>query len=1433
MEPKHREFLMGILIITLLVVCMGMPVFGDTEQITNIVSNQGTANYWGTGDVVYNEVSWNGGPFSWIGCNNGIVTGYQTVLKFSLVDFNADALTATLSVYRYDCAPYTAGAQYFQLQHITQATSGPIVRADVTGLTGENVGTPLDAWTTAQPMTWDVASYINADLANGFAYSSFRLIDVDAQGNWLQTANTWAGICTKALAPGNLTFSPNISAEINEPAPLVLHDANGLHTIIYDMSGGESSTTGYATDTLKSAIIAATGHTPQTDPMEILPPSVMEGYTNQYGGTPYVYTNSYLVVGNNNSISCSYRSILKFPLQNLTRDIENAALKLWRVNGGGVSTGSSGYLGVYVRLQHATSDIGGAVTQTDATSSNFENVGTTVLVTTTNDRLFSWDVNDYINADRTAGFNYSSFRLIAVDSSGNPIADSSAWGDYGAYFASQEYDSVDCSRLNTSGVSPAINDIPIQIGVSEQFKWGIDNDSPQAYEIRRTYADTIDLIGNSESAALWAVLDFCEKMLNVSWPVADDVNIIEGAIGTNITIDSNCSDCNVYTPGFDRRGWIFGQNTDGYGYENYSVNWMSHNKQNATIIAYPYLADANDSLNPKDDLLERGVDADTTMHSFWWLVPVSLFADHNEYFPLIDGVRVPSTGGIGPQLCISNATVQQMMINQALAAFASHPELSTFGIVPNDGAGQWCECASCVAMDGNQAGTGVYSNRLIELVNAIAAATRYQYPNKYISTLAYADYCAAPTIDVNDNVSITLCVGNNLMKKLTDANDSQNAVVMSQLNAWRAKAKNICFWEYYWFSGSQFCPSPFTRVMCEEIHDLASYGVKGFEVQTHSSMWHNMGLLNYAFAQMTWDPSLTFDDILPDYCGKMYGPAASDMQSYHSFYESTVRANVPVLLYGGYGAGEQHIPAAFTDANITTLAGYLDSAHDIVEANGTLAQKNAVNYEHDEFEQFRRLKVDPVSISNIGSNVILNPGAESGSTSWNTHSWCPDYSFSIDSLVKHSGSNSLKIQCTGNPCESPVESARWYQLSATVVEGEGYGVSFWVNTSGDGFGSVVIISGTSLAEIHFDSTDGQWVKIIYPEIIATAGTLDIYLQSNGPGSVYFDDIFIAALPVPTIVSTPSPVASATKVSITPTLSWTAGSNTTSHDVYFGTSLSDVNTATHLSGVYRGNQTGTTYAPGTLITDTTYYWRIDEVGYGNTITGTIWSFTTTPPVPMFVAAGVVTSGTGTIIPALPSGIATNDILLLFLETSNQAITINNSNGGTWTAVTSSPQGTGTAAGTTGARLTAFWSRYNGTQGAPTTSDSGNHQAGRIIAIRGAVASGNPWDVTAGGVEAASDTSGSIPGTTTTVANTLVVTAIAAALPDSTSTTNFLAWTNANLTSITECIDNAQSAGNGGAIGIATGIKAIAGSYGNTTVTLATSAYKGMMSIAIKP
>lgn len=59
------------------------------------------------------------------------------------------------------------------------------------------------------------------------------------------------------------------------------------------------------------------------------------------------------------------------------------------------------------------------------------------------------------------------------------------------------------------------------------------------------------------------------------------------------------------------------------------------------------------------------------------------------------------------------------------------------------------------------------------------------------------------------------------------------------------------------------------------------------------------------------------------------------------------------------------------------------------------------------------------------------------------------------------------------------------------------------------------------------------------------------------------------------------------------LSWQAGHNAVSHDVYFGTDFNSVNTASTVSDAFQGNQKKTTYKLKGLDPAQIYWWRVDE------------------------------------------------------------------------------------------------------------------------------------------------------------------------------------------------------------------------------------------------
>ena len=220
------------------------------------------------------------------------------------------------------------------------------------------------------------------------------------------------------------------------------------------------------------------------------------------------------------------------------------------------------------------------------------------------------------------------------------------------------------------------------------------------------------------------------------------------------------------------------------------------------------------------------------------------------------------------------------------------------------------------------------------------------------------------------------------------------------------------------------------------------------------------------------------------------------------------------------------------------------------------------------------------------------------------------------------------------------------------------------------------------------------------------------------------------------------------------------------------------------------------------------------------------------LPVVQAVGTADAAMSTISPAWPAHLA-GDIALLFVETSNQATATTLSDAQGFVEVTDSPQGAGGGAGTSGeCRLAVFWCRAtSNAMSAPTVVDVGNHQYGVIVTFRGCIASGDPWDVTAGDIDDVGSTSVSIPGDTTTVADCLIVAACARGIDDAAA--KFTDWANADLANVAEIFDEGTALGHGGGLGIATGEKAAAGAFGATTATLANSSMQGRIMIALKP
>ncbi len=91
---------------------------------------------------------------------------------------------------------------------------------------------------------------------------------------------------------------------------------------------------------------------------------------------------------------------------------------------------------------------------------------------------------------------------------------------------------------------------------------------------------------------------------------------------------------------------------------------------------------------------------------------------------------------------------------------------------------------------------------------------------------------------------------------------------------------------------------------------------------------------------------------------------------------------------------------------------------------------------------------------------------------------------------------------------------------------------------------------------------------------------------------------------------PTPADGAADVGLTPTLTWMAGASAKEHHLYFSDSLDAVTQGTAEADKGVLDLAVATFAPGELPGMTTYYWRVDETLFDNTVqTGPVWTFTT--------------------------------------------------------------------------------------------------------------------------------------------------------------------------------------------------------------------------------
>lgn len=175
-------------------------------------------------------------------------------------------------------------------------------------------------------------------------------------------------------------------------------------------------------------------------------------------------------------------------------------------------------------------------------------------------------------------------------------------------------------------------------------------------------------------------------------------------------------------------------------------------------------------------------------------------------------------------------------------------------------------------------------------------------------------------------------------------------------------------------------------------------------------------------------------------------------------------------------------------------------------------------------------------------------------------------------------------------------------LTAKTISHKQINLTWKDNTDDENGFRIVRSSGASFTEIAFVGPDTKSYAdtTLMP---LTTYTYRVQMYKGDLYSVYSNSATATTLAengAPAYASQPLPDDGESSVYILPELRWTPGAETTSHDVYFGTTNPPP---------FVGNKEDSIYLPGILEYNTTYYWQVNEVNDSGTTVGDIWYFTT--------------------------------------------------------------------------------------------------------------------------------------------------------------------------------------------------------------------------------
>lgn len=279
-------------------------------------------------------------------------------------------------------------------------------------------------------------------------------------------------------------------------------------------------------------------------------------------------------------------------------------------------------------------------------------------------------------------------------------------------------------------------------------------------------------------------------------------------------------------------------------------------------------------------------------HTFRKLIPPEeYFAEHPEYFSMVDGRRIREN----TQLCLSNPDVLAIVTEKVLKRIEANPRAKYFGVSQNDWQG-YCTCEKCAGIDAEEES---HAGTLIRFVNKVAEEVEKRHPDKVVETLAY-QYTRKPPrfARVRRNVMPCLCsIECDFSLPLDESPSEENIAFIRDLKGWAKQTDKLYLWDYTTDFAHYFHPFPNVFSLQGNIRLFRDNNVKSLFEQGCSQGEHAdfAELKTWLLAKLMWNPDSSMEELLERFFGAFYGKASGIARKYFDMLHGTRKG--PLSIY--------------------------------------------------------------------------------------------------------------------------------------------------------------------------------------------------------------------------------------------------------------------------------------------------------------------------------------------------------------------------------------------------------------------------------------------------------------------------------------------------------------------------------------------------------